>query len=66
MITLSVPTAVRNVSRTLSDLPAPTFCPATGAVAKAMAMAGRKIACMTREPIPKPAWASDPKSWIVQ
>ena len=66
VIALNVTMDVRKVSRTRSGLPAPTFCPATGAVANAIAMAGRKTACMTREPTPKPAWASGPKPWMVQ
>ena len=45
---------------------APKFWPAMGAAAKAMAMAGRKIDCITRMPMPKPAWAADPKSRISQ
>ena len=53
-------TAQRNVSRTRSGWPAPTFCPATGAVANAIAIAGRKTACITRLPMPKPACASAP------
>ena len=37
-----------------------------GAVAKAIAIPGRKIACMTLEPVPKPACAAAPKSRIAQ
>ena len=51
---------------TRSERPAPMFCPASGAVANAIAMAGRKIACMTREPIPNPACAAGPKPRMVQ
>ena len=64
MTTQLISTAVRNVSRTRSGLPAPKFCPATAGVEKAMAMAGRKIDCMTRPPTPKPACAAAPKSRI--
>ena len=66
MIELPRNTDALNASRTRSYLPPPTFCPAIGAVANATAIAGRKIACITREPTPKPACASAPKWRITQ
>jgi len=62
--TLPMIVAERNVARTRSNNPAPTFWPATGDAANAIAIAGRKIACITRLPMPKPAWAVAPKSRI--
>jgi hypothetical protein len=55
-----------NVWRTRSPRPAPKFCPARGAVAKAMAITGRNIDCITRAPMPKPAWAEVPKCRMIQ
>ncbi|MND07411.1 hypothetical protein D3C83_293530 [compost metagenome] len=59
-------TALANVSRTRALRPAPKFCPAIGPAANAIAMAGMKIDCMIREPMPKPAWAAAPKSLMTQ
>ena len=47
-------------------LPAMAIAFATGPVANAIAMAGRKIACISRVPMPKPACAVAPKSRITQ
>ena len=58
--------AALKVSRTRANCFAPKFCPAIGPVAKAIAIAGRKIDCMSRVPSPKPAWAAAPKSRITQ
>ncbi len=58
--------ADHTVARTRSKLRAPKFWPTIGATEKATAMAGRKIACMTRVPTPKPACAGAPKGRITQ
>ena len=39
---------------------------ASNRIANAIAMAGRKIACITREPMPNPACAAAPKSRMIQ
>ena len=56
-----MPAAARNASRTRSPSRAPKFWPATGAVANAIATAGRNSACIRRTPMPNPAWAGVPK-----
>ena len=58
--------AALNVWRTRSPWPAPKFCPARGAVAKAIAITGRNIDCITRAPMPKPACAEAPKARMIQ
>ena len=60
MSALPIMPAFANVSRARSGLPAPTFCPATGDAANAIAIAGRKMDCITREPMLYPAWACAP------
>ena len=52
--------AERKVSRTRSGWRAPKFCPATGATANPRATTGMKPDCITRMPMPKPAWAAAP------
>jgi hypothetical protein len=66
MTTVFSNTAFPNVSRTREPMPAPKFWPAIGPAAKAMAIAGKKIDCMIREPMPKPACAAAPKSLMTQ
>ena len=56
-----VSAAARKVSRTRSGSFAPKFWPAIGAAANAIAIAGRKIDCITRMPMPNPACAAAPK-----
>src|SRR4029450_7777824 len=60
------PAAFTNVSRTRALLFAPKFWPAIGPAANAIAIAGRKIDCMMREPMTKPACAVAPKSLMTQ
>ena len=48
------------------DRPAPKFWPATGVTANAIAITGRNSACMTRPPMPNPAWAAGPKARITR
>ena len=58
--------AFAKVSRTRAPCFAPKFCPAIGPAANAIAIAGRKIDCMMREPMPNPACAAAPKSLMTQ
>jgi len=66
MMTLPIRAAWKKVARTRSRRPAPKFCPTMGAAAKDTAIAGRNTDCITRDPMPKPACASAPKSRIAQ
>ncbi len=66
MMQLPISVANANVSRTRANFPAAKFCPTMGAVANATAIAGRNMLCMTRWPMPNPAWASGPKRRMIQ
>ena len=57
MIVLRASTPCERLAHARRRGRAPKFWPAIGAAANAIAIAGRKIACMMREPMPNPACA---------